>query len=408
MFKHFSSVLKSRNASLMLLASLTSTFGDWAYFVAISVHLVNNGGTALLGAIATIRFGCVFALGPLGGAIVERLPKKAVMITADFVRLALMLSLGAVMALKPDSLISIAGLSIASSLVGLLFSPARRALLPQTVEEPNRLALNAIDGSIGTVTLTLAPALAGLLLTWINPASVVAANGLSFLLSATFLFALSSKQISTNTLKSDDPRSSLLNDMKDGIRQIVHGREILAMTILGFVSHIAVGATWIFVPLISLELGLAASGTGYLSSAIGAGSIVGMLLGGSIRRKFEVQVAFTAVLLFTLSVVAWAFFHVTAAGAFVTAAVMGLTANVFEAPCWSILQSRTKQAMYARVFSGFDAITLAGMALGTQAAALTVEILSLRNSILLVAALMMAAYVLNFLIFSARARVDVK
>lgn len=62
MLKNFKTILKSPNAMRMLLASVASTFGDWSYFVALSVFLAKAGGTSTLATIASFRFACVFPL----------------------------------------------------------------------------------------------------------------------------------------------------------------------------------------------------------------------------------------------------------------------------------------------------------------------------------------------------------
>lgn len=248
-----------------------------------------------------------FSLGPLGGALVERLPKKATMIASDIVRFGLMVAMGTIMLCYENSLTWVAILAILSSIVSMMFTPARRALLPLTVDESSRLALNAIDGSIGTLTLAIAPAIAGLLLIWMNPAGVIFLNGLSFLGSALLLARVSesgAKQDSTEPPKSG---GSLFSEMKEGILHLKNGPEVFAVTVLSFASHIAAGATWVFVPLISLKMGMDASGSGYLSAAIGLGSVIGMFLGGTMKNGKEMRIAFLAVFTFSLSVGLWSF-----------------------------------------------------------------------------------------------------
>ena len=82
-------VAANPNLRRINLALAGSMIGDWAYNTAIVVWLYENGGPAYVGGYAVVRL-LLIALGvPFLSALVDRLPKKAFLITTDLLRAGL-------------------------------------------------------------------------------------------------------------------------------------------------------------------------------------------------------------------------------------------------------------------------------------------------------------------------------
>jgi dTMP kinase len=130
----------SRLAAAMGVSSL----GDWVGFVAVTSLVARLAGsqTAALGSVAVVmmaRMAPAILFGPFAGAIVDRVDRKQLMITADIGRglmyasMPFVASAGQVWAIFLLSFL-IEGLS-------LLWTPARDASLPNLV--PRRQLTNA-------------------------------------------------------------------------------------------------------------------------------------------------------------------------------------------------------------------------------------------------------------------------
>lgn len=393
MLNKFKAVFKSKNAVLMLFASITSNFGDWFYFTAMSAILVKSEHYSVLAFISSLRFACMIFLMPIGGAIVEHFPKKFVMVLSDFIRFFSVAGLAILVSSPNLNIVLLIILSSIGTFASIFFTPARRALLPKTVAEEQRTALNALDGTVGTLTLTLAPALGGLLLIYFDSALVIFLDAVSYLISALLILFL--RETATESVVNPQPVkesifSNLLHETAEGFKFILNNILVSKTTLLAFVSHFAVGATWIFVPKVVVTLGLSDSFIGFISSVIGFGSVVGMLIGGSVKMENQQKVSVLAITALSFTMAFWSLGSSHLISTFLVGFSLGLFANIFEAPCWSLLQKYTPENLYSRVFSAFDAFALLGMALGTNLSAFFLGYVKIENAIFFLGLIMIA------------------
>lgn len=372
MLENFKKAIQSPSASKLLTASLTSRIGDWFYVTAIYALVAKAGGYSALAFMATFRHACSIFLTPLGAIFVDKLPKKQVMIASDIFRFSTMCGLAWSASAASPSVLLLTVFSCATAIGSIFFSPARAALLPLTVDKQSRSALNAIDGTAGTLILTVAPAVAGALLAVLDCWVIILLNAFTFLISAGFILAIKLPKTS-NSSSSDSKKDTGTTNWREeafvGIKGIYQTPGVLMITLFAFAIHIGVGATWIFIPSFSLSLGLDSSGVGYLTAAIGVGSVLGMITGGSFLEKNHSKVMLGSVLLFSISMALWCIGSTNVELAFTGAVLLGFFANTFEAPCWTFLQNRINPSNYARVFSVFDAIALTGLLIGSNIAA---------------------------------------
>jgi MFS family permease len=168
------------------LARTISNLGDGIAFVALVllVHQQQQTGVAvgtLLLVQAVPRF-----LGPLAGALADRLEQRALMIGCDLGSAAIF---GVIALLSPSFpvLLVLAG---ASSCLDTLFAPAGRSAMPAVVGREDLLQANAWLGTSFNLQLALGPMLGGALVLALGTSGALTANMLSFLLSAAILTAL--------------------------------------------------------------------------------------------------------------------------------------------------------------------------------------------------------------------------
>lgn len=387
MLTQFKVIFKSPNAIKLFLAGLFSNVGDWFYMTAITIYLARNNALEGLAFLTTFRMFCMFFLMPIGGTIVDKLPKRKVMIIADLARFLFTLIIAAGVADAANShVILIIFLSTANILFSIFFGPARKALLPRLVEKEHRSALNALDGALSTSILTLAPALAGIVLIYYGAAVAVTINAISFLLSSYFIFKVTeveniSEPITIHFFKTKQKLVGIFEDTKVGFAHILKSPEIMISGLMGVFCSFGVGATWVFIPLITLKLGLGDSAVGFMSSVLGVGSVIGMLIGGSVPVKHHIAATVVAIFLFGCGFLFWSQGISTIWGAFGGVFLIALFANVFEAPAASILQNHTDDSLFARVFSAVDAFVILGLSLGTNLAVFLSKDFSLGYSI---------------------------
>ena len=86
-------VLRDRNYRLLLLGQITSAFGDYAMFLAIGVWAKELTGSNAAAGLAVLPFAVPSLFAPAFGVLVDRFPRRWVMIVTDLIAATAMLSL---------------------------------------------------------------------------------------------------------------------------------------------------------------------------------------------------------------------------------------------------------------------------------------------------------------------------
>jgi MFS family permease len=170
----------------LLAARTVSHVGDGIALIALVLLVQGGRGTgtsvgALLLATSIPRF-----LGPIAGAIVDRVEQRSLMVACDLGQAAIF---GTIAWLQPSFPVLL-GLVALASVFDTLFAPAGRSALPALVRPEQLMRANAWIGMSLNIQVAAGPVLGGLLVSWLDVRGAIAANALSFVLSALFLLGL--------------------------------------------------------------------------------------------------------------------------------------------------------------------------------------------------------------------------
>jgi MFS family permease len=248
------------------LARTISNLGDGIAFVALVllVHQQQQTGVAvgtLLLVQAVPRF-----LGPLAGALADRLEQRALMIGCDLGSAAIF---GVIALLSPSFpvLLVLAG---ASSCLDTLFAPAGRSAMPAVVGREDLLQANAWLGTSFNLQLALGPMLGGALVLALGTSGALTANMLSFLLSAAILTALPPLR----SAEDADTRGFLVAGT-EGLRYAWNNRVVRALVLALFLGvAFAAMDNVALVFLVRETLDGSAFAFGLMAAAYGVGMIV--------------------------------------------------------------------------------------------------------------------------------------
>jgi DHA3 family tetracycline resistance protein-like MFS transporter len=156
-------VLRRRDFRLLFSGQVVSAIGDQIFPVAVTVQVLDNGGSLTdLGIVLAARFASLVLFALLGGVWADRLPRVRVLIGADLTRLVAVLGLAAVVSGRT-------GIGVLAPLVFLVgageafFRPAYGALLPEVLPPEELAAGNALSGSTFHFASIVGPGLAGVL-----------------------------------------------------------------------------------------------------------------------------------------------------------------------------------------------------------------------------------------------------
>jgi MFS family permease len=170
----------------LLAARTISHIGDGIALIALVLMVQDQRRTgtavgALLLATSLPRF-----LGPIAGAIVDRVEQRTVMVLCDIGQAAVF---GAIAWLDPSFPVLVGLVALAAGF-DTVFAPAGRSALPALVRPEQLMRANAWIGMSLNVQVAAGPVLGGLLVAWLDFRGALAANALSFVLSALFLLRL--------------------------------------------------------------------------------------------------------------------------------------------------------------------------------------------------------------------------
>ncbi len=293
-------------------ASAASNLADgvfWTAFPLLAIRMTDSpvliAGVTVVGRLPWL----VFVL--VAGALADRLDRRRTMVAVQVLRTVVALVIGITIATGTDTL---AMLYVAAFVLGMgetLFDTAAQSVLPGLVDRDD---LSKANGRLYAVELTMnqfvGPPLGGLL-AGLAIALAFAGSALAFLVAAIALVLL------TGSFRPErvDRTTSVVADIRDGLRYLVHHRLLRTLALMVGVMNLASSAVFAIFVLYAVTpgpMGLDEVGFGVLLTSMAIGGLVASL----VVERVEQRLGRATIL--TVSVV------ITAA----TLAVPGLTPNV--------------------------------------------------------------------------------
>lgn len=347
-------------------AQVVSSLGDWIGLIAILALAtkVSGSGTGV-GLVMTARMLPGFVLAPVGGALVDRLNRKVVMVACDIGRAALL-------ALLPffDSLLGLVVLSFLIEVLTLLWGPAKDASLPNVVKEPeqltaaNSLSLVAAYGTfpLGSVIFAALAAVAA----WLGDIEALDAFGfddrqslaiwfdsLTFLVSALLISGLHLAE--ENRGRKERPEvTQTFRDIVEGLRYI-RAHALVRGVMIGLAGGLVGGGAIVPLGPVFAEdvLGGGSGSFGLLMTAFGMGAafgVVSLLTFQRRRRSPREQVFIVAVVATGVGILAVAS-TATLGPALVLVALIGATAGCGYVTGFTLLQETVSDELRGRTFA---------------------------------------------------------
>ena len=268
-----------RNAGLFVVISVVAGFGSTAMSLVAGVWILDLTGSSSLAGLAGF---CVFAptlAGPWLGALVDRVPRRALLITVDLLLAAVLLSLLAVRSREQAWLIYAVMLAYGISYV--LLDAGESALLPAALPATALGDVNGWRSSAQEGMKLIAPLAGAALYSWHGGPAVVVISAIAPVVAAgLYTLVRLERRLAPH-------RSERRAGLRDGLR-VLWGIRAIRVPVLVAGAAIAMSgfATPALYATVTDRLGLSAATLGILSSAQGAGSIVGGLGVGRLLDRF--------------------------------------------------------------------------------------------------------------------------
>ncbi len=186
MHEYIDLLKKNANYRNLWLGSVVSQLGDWFNLIASAelITSLTDSGVAV-SSLFLARFLPLFLFSPIAGVLADRYSRKAIMIVADILRAATVISF--LLIRSPDQLWMLYALTTLQFILSALFTPARSAVLANVVPKKDLVPANALDSLTWSTMLALGAFLGGVVAALFGARIAFIADAGTFLLSAFFI-----------------------------------------------------------------------------------------------------------------------------------------------------------------------------------------------------------------------------
>ena len=285
-------VLRQRDFFNLFLGQAASTIGDRIVFVALALYVTEIGSPTDVGIVLAAATLPLVGFLLIGGVWADRLPRNEVMIVTDLVRFGLHAALAALIFTDAVEIWHIVVIEALFGTAEAFFRPAYTGLVPQTVPEEMIQDAKAAGSTVETVAEFAGPALATALVLGLGAGWAFALDAVTFLVSAFFL-----TRVRTRERGAPPERQPMLEELREGYAE-VRSRAWIWVTVVAFAVALLLSfGPWTTLGPTIAEDEYGGSGVfGLLAAAMGAGTMLGALLGFRWRPLYPMRVGF----LFTL------------------------------------------------------------------------------------------------------------
>ena len=367
-----------QRARIFLLTYLQSSLGTGAAAVALFVIAFDRWHSPWAITAALLAYDLPpGVLGPLFGALVDRVSRRWCVIAADLVRVAAFAGIAVV-----DSIEATVAFAALAGAATALYRPAALAALPSLVEQEKLPAVTSVYGGMTDIGRTVGPALAAIGFPLVGGSGIMMINAGTFAVSALVLSSLSFGQsVAGDSAEASSEDRSFLREVREGLRIATHGPLVGAVVIAS--TGVIVFASMLNVAELPLahDLGAGASGFALLLTAQGLGVVAGSLSGarrGGLREykgRYVLGALAVAVGLVAMSATPW---YAVALLAFVGFGVGNGLVVVHER---LIFQLAIPARLMGRAFALLDALGAWGFVTAYLVAGVTVSGLGARGAI---------------------------
>ena len=266
--------LSTRNYRIFIVGQVISLSGTWMQSVAQAwlVLRLTGSGTAL-GLVVALQFLPVLLLGPFGGVLADRFPKRRLLVCTQAVAMAQALTLGVLELTGAVELWMVFAMAAVFGLVTAVDNPARQTFVLEMVGRDNLTNAITLNSVVVNAARVVGPALAGVLI-------AVVGIGICFVLNAASYVAVIAALLlmRTSELNPAPTQERARGQLRAGLAYVRATPELLVpllmMAIIGTLSY----EFQVILPLVAERTFGGGAGTyGTLTSAMGVGAVVGGL-----------------------------------------------------------------------------------------------------------------------------------
>lgn len=271
---------------LIFFARLGSGLGTYLATVALLIDVFDrtHSGT-WVSALLIAEFLPAIVIGLLLGPLLDRWPRRTMMIASDLANLAVFAALP-----FASSASGVVALALVSGVANGFFRPAVYAGLPNLVADDDLEDASALLQTIENLTMLIGPPLGGLLVAVTSPDTNYWINAATFLLSAAFVVRISGEMLHAERAISQGH----WRDLAAGFSIVRRSAALFAVLITWPIVNFAMaGINVAEVSLVKDVFNGGNIGFGVLVGASGLGLVIGSLVSSQATQRFGLARAYS-------------------------------------------------------------------------------------------------------------------
>jgi MFS transporter, DHA3 family, macrolide efflux protein len=350
--------LLTRDFTLVWWGQMVAQVGDGVSKLALLWFVYSVTGsplkTTMIGLLQTLP---PILFGPFIGVVVDRVPKKLLLISSDLIRAVV---LGMIPCLIPVEAFSIERLYLmvfVHAVASAVFGPALTAAIPSLVSRHEFTAANALLQTTTSIGIIVGPALSGVGIATMSSQDVLCVNAVSYGISAAcFLFIRFPP--AESILTGDASLAGTFRDVREGFHYVLRKQRIILM-LIGAASMytFATSAFSTLFPVFGKKLlDLGPIEVGYLWSAFGGGLLLvslGLvsLSAWTLPRRIQLMALSSFISGIALLALILTSNRLVAAALMV---IIGMGAGTLTPVAWGVLQEIAPASLLGRVLAIYN------------------------------------------------------
>jgi MFS family permease len=338
--------LRHRDFRLFWSTQLVSLSGTWMQSVGQAWLVLELTGSALqLGLVSTLQFGPFLLFSFLAGVIVDRVPKRRLIIWTQAARAIQAALLAGLIFAGVVQYWHVAVLALCAGIANTLDMPARQSFVIDLVGRDDLLNAIALNSTVFNVARTVGPALAGIAIAQWGVGAAFACNAVAYLAPIGALL-----MIRTEGYSGPRPRRPVVEEIGEGLAYAARTPRVAFVLSLLLTVSLFVFNYNVMVPLFARQvLEADARGLGFLMSALGVGAVIGAIgLAAASGERPRLSAIVSSGVTLAVASLAMAFTREGYAAA-VLLFVMGLAGIVFMTSCNTTVQLGVPNELRGRV-----------------------------------------------------------
>lgn len=351
--------LRVHNYRLYVISQIVSNTSAWAMRIAIDWLVFElTGSVALVGVTVALQFGPMLLLGPFGGVIADRYPKRRLLIITQSINAVACAVLAVLTISGVVTVWQVFATALIMGCVAVVDSPARSVFVNEMVGHQRLGNAISINASIFHLGGLVGPAISGVLIALVGAGWAIGANSVAACVVIITLLSMRAAELLPSLVARRGK-----GQIREGLRYVLSKPTIFwPIVMLAFVATFGMNLPVMLVAFADHIYESGAAGYGLYSSAAALGALVGAIA-STRRMAYRLRSIVAAAGFFGLAIVASGIAPVVSVFLLCLIAI-GFTRLLFATAAESIVQMSTNRVIRGRVMAIYAMVVLGGQAIG--------------------------------------------